>query len=86
MNIQTHKTYDKSWAKLDKRKQSKVLEALELFMSVPRNPKLRIHQLAGTYFPNFSISVGGDLRVHYLVVDDQNIVLTQVGTHSQLYK
>lgn len=85
MQIKTHKSFDKMWAKLDVKSQQKVLKSLELLKHNKNNPKLRLHQLRGNYYPQFSISAGGDLRIHYLELDINTIVLVLVGTHSQLY-
>lgn len=84
MQIQTHKRYDKRWAKLDDKQKERVIVALKLFITNPDEPKLRLHQLKGKYYPQYSISAGGDLRVHFLK-SEKSIILMLVGTHSQLY-
>ena len=86
MQIETHKHYDKMWAKLDRKQQLQVLASLKLFLSDQRDPQLRLHQLKGKYYPQYSLSVGGDLRVHFLKANEGRVVLMMVGTHSQLYK
>lgn len=85
MRVETHKHYDKAWAKLNSDQQRRVLAALKLLIAKPNNSSLRLHQLKGRYYPQYSISVGGDLRVHFLQLDEKTIVLMLVGTHSQLY-
>ena len=85
MQIETHKRYDKMWAKLNRKQQLQVLATLKILIASRYDQKLRVHQLKGKYYPQYSISVGGDLRIHYLKVSDQRIVLMMVGTHSQLY-
>lgn len=85
MIIKTHKQYDKTWAKLNNKQQQRVLATLKLFVTDQQAESLRIHQLKGEYFPHHSISAGGDLRIHYLVLDDETVVLMLVGTHAQLY-
>ena len=86
MRIDTHKDYDKAWPKFNRRQQTRVLEALQKFMVNPTDPRLRVHQLKGELYPQYSISVGGDLRVHYREISKSHIVLMAVGTHAQLYK
>ncbi|MGC1177445.1 MAG: hypothetical protein WA843_05235 [Candidatus Saccharimonadales bacterium] len=86
MRITTHKQYDKAWAKLSGRRQQRVLAALRLFVAEPGNPQLRLRQLKGEYYPQYSISTGGDVRIHFLRTDKNVIVLMLVGTHSQLYE
>jgi len=86
MEINTHKHYEKMWVKLGRNQQLQVLNALKLFMSDQNNPKLRIHQLKGNYYPQYSLSAGGDLRIHFLKLNETSIVLMLVGTHAQLYR
>ena len=85
MRIETHKSYDKMWVKLNHKQQLKVLATLKMFLGGQNGAKLRIHQLKGKYYPQYSISVSGDLHIHFLKINDDTIVLTMVGTHSQLY-
>jgi mRNA-degrading endonuclease YafQ of YafQ-DinJ toxin-antitoxin module len=85
MQILPHKKYDKAWKKLSAGQQQKVLAALKLFLADPDNSLLRLHQLKGEYYPQYSLSVGGDTRIHFLKIDEDTIVLMLVGTHSQLY-
>lgn len=84
MQIETHRRYDKMWAKLHRKQQVQTLTALKLFVSDQHNEKLRVHQLKGKYYPQYSISAGGGLRVHFLKTD-KKIVLMMVGAHAQLY-
>ncbi len=86
MRIETHRQYDKAWAKLHRKQQLRVLATLRLFIADPHNSQLRIHQLKGEYYPQYSLSAGGDLRVHYLRIDDSVVILMLVGTHAQLYE
>lgn len=85
MRIDTLKQYDKSWAKLSKQQQKRALQALGLFMQSPYQPSLRLHQLKGSLYPQYSISAGGDLRIHFLKTGEDSIVLSLIGTHAQLY-
>lgn len=73
------------WAKLSARQQVRVLVALKLFTNNQHDASLRVHQLKSKYYPQYSLSVSGDLRVHYARVSDDRVVLMMVGTHSQLY-
>jgi mRNA-degrading endonuclease YafQ of YafQ-DinJ toxin-antitoxin module len=85
MQIRTHKHYEKMWTKLSRKQQLQVLAALKIYIEIQNVEKLRVHQLQGEYYPQYSISAGGDLRVHFLKLDNDSIVLMTVGTHSQLY-
>lgn len=75
MRSLTHKQYRKAWIKLPIAKQQEALIALKLLYSDPTNPRLRLHQLKGKYFPQYSISAGGDLRIHFLRMDDDTVLL-----------
>jgi mRNA-degrading endonuclease YafQ of YafQ-DinJ toxin-antitoxin module len=85
MQVQTHKRYDAMWAKLDRKQQLQVMAVLKLFMTNQNKKQLRIHQLKGKYYPQYSISAADDLRIHFLIVMKNKVVLMLVGTHDQLY-
>ena len=85
MQVQTHKRYDVMWAKLDRKQQLQVMVALKLFMTNQNKKDLRLHQLKGKYYPQYSISAADDLRIHFLVLKKNKVVLMLVGTHDQLY-
>lgn len=85
MQIDFHRHYIKRWNKLTLREQERVTAAIELFLVNPTDPKLRLHQLKGKYYPQFSISAGGDLRAHFLQLTADSILFMLVGTHAQLY-
>jgi mRNA-degrading endonuclease YafQ of YafQ-DinJ toxin-antitoxin module len=73
------------WAKLDRTQQLQVMAALKLFMTIQNKKQLRIHQLEGKYYPQYSLSAGNDLRIHFLKVKKNKAVLMLAGTHDQLY-
>jgi mRNA-degrading endonuclease YafQ of YafQ-DinJ toxin-antitoxin module len=78
----------KQLTRLSVRKQDRVREALRLAINDPGDPRLRVHALAGQFQGTYSISAGGDLRIHFRLIesDGQSIAsLQSVGTHSQLY-
>jgi addiction module RelE/StbE family toxin len=81
------KTFLKKFDKLPAKKQYSVLEAIELFKITPTAPSLRNHRLSGKLRKYWSISAGGDMRVHYVSLRNGDIIITfvDVGTHSQLY-
>jgi len=85
MQVQTHKRYDTMWAKLDRKQQLQVMVALKLFMTNQNKSRSRVHQLKGKYYPQYSLTAADDLRVHFLKVKKNKVVLMLVGTHNQLY-
>ena len=85
MQVQTHKHYDKMWAKLSRTQQLQVMAALKMLVTNQNKKQLRVHQLKGKYYPQYSLTVAEDLRVHFLKVRKNKIVLMLVGAHDQLY-
>jgi len=88
MNIEYHKNFTKQFEKLKRREQERVVIALQLFEKDPFAEQLRNHQLKGSLSQFRSISVGGDLRLHYYEKEPNHIVVVfvTIGSHSQLYR
>ena len=87
MRIGYHKNFIKQFEKLQKKEQERVLYALKLFENNPFAEQLRNHQLKGSLSDFRSISVGGDLRLHYYEKEPNHIVVVfvTIGSHAQLY-
>ncbi|MDR0941093.1 MAG: type II toxin-antitoxin system mRNA interferase toxin, RelE/StbE family [Bacteroidales bacterium] len=88
MKIEYHKNFTKQFEKLRKREQEGVIIALQVFKKDPFASQLRNHQLQGNLSQFRSISVGGDLRLHYYEKTPNHIVVVFVAidSHSQLYR
>lgn len=86
MRIEFHKKYIKQWSKLTLGQQLRVERATKLFIKNRSSSQLRFHQLKGDYYPQYSISAGGDLRVHLIIIDANLALFLSVGTHAQLYR
>ena len=85
MNIQTTKTFDKQYSKLDIKIKNLFKNRIELFRVNPFDITLRNHALKGKYLGYRSIDVSGDVRALYTVKGDIVIIFGFIGTHSQLY-
>jgi addiction module RelE/StbE family toxin len=87
MKIEYHKNFIKQFEKLQKKQQQRVLDALKLFEKEPFAEQLRNHPLKGNLSEFRSISVGGDLRLHYYEKEPNHIIVVfvAIGSHSQLY-
>jgi addiction module RelE/StbE family toxin len=72
--------------RLTNRQKIQVLDTLDLFVTDPFNGELRNHELGGKLSGIRSISIGGDLRLHYKVIDGDVVLFVAVGTHDQLYR
>lgn len=86
VTVKLHKDFEKQLAKLPKKRRDKVVDTIELFLDDPTEPSLRNHALTGEWTGYRSISAGGDLRLHFEVLDSSVVYFVAVGTHSQLYK
>jgi len=86
--LHTTKQFQKLFIRLPARKQTKVKDALKRAVADLDDPQLRLHELQGQDSGTFSISAGGDLRIHFELIEQEGrsiASLQAVGTHSQLY-
>jgi mRNA-degrading endonuclease YafQ of YafQ-DinJ toxin-antitoxin module len=87
------KQFDKAFASLPARQKDKVRQVLTDALTDIHASLLHLHQLTGDWDGAYSLNVGGDLRILFDVVDEQDAggqtltvgVLIIVGTHAQLY-
>ncbi len=87
MNIDFSKSFDYQFQnRLTARQRQQALEAIELFIDKPFHKDLRNHPLFGEWKGYRSISVGGDLRLHFKIISDNRVLFEAVGNHDQLYK
>ncbi len=86
MNIDTHRAFDKAYAKLNEAQKKRTKIRLRLFRRDPSALLLNNHALKGKYHGFRSINIGGDLRIIYKHINDDAALLVDIGTHSQLYK
>lgn len=77
------KQFDRRLTNLQK---IQVLDILDLFQSKPFHKDLRNHPLKGKWFGHYSISIGGDLRLHFMMLNEETAYFVAVGTHNQLYR
>ncbi|MDR2372946.1 MAG: hypothetical protein LBD77_02340 [Bifidobacteriaceae bacterium] len=79
-------TFHKALARLAPKQRRAAVGAIELWLDSPTDPRLRVHHLKGDWAGHFSISAGGDLRVH-LWWESKGVAVraVTVGAHSQLY-
>lgn len=85
MNILYAKSFQKQLRKLSGKIQHQFYDRLELFLSLPHSPQLKDLALKGDLVGKRSFSVSGDYRVIYKFLDEENLKLISIGTHSQLY-
>ena len=58
---------------------------LELFLTDPHHPLLNNHALSGERHGFRSLNITGDWCLIYKKLDEQSILLTEIGTHHNLY-
>ena len=87
MNIDFSKSFDRQFqSRLTAIQRQKAIEAIGLFIDEPSNRDLRNHALHGKWSGYRSISVCGDLRLHFKVISSNRVLFEAVGSHDQLYK
>ena len=87
MNIDFSKSFDQQFqGRLTTKQRQDVLEVIELFIDEPFNKDLRNHSLYGKWSGHRSISVSGDLRLHFKVISADRVLFEAVGSHTQLYR
>lgn len=86
MKIGFHRIFDKQFKQLSPSKKERVKSSLLVFQQDPLNPALRNHPLKGKWSKYRSIGAGGDLRLHYRIISETEVLFVAVGTHSQLYQ
>ena len=69
----------------DADKQLKFVECLLLFAADPYHPRLRTHKLTGQLKDLWSFSIEYDLRIVFYFVNDNEVILEDIGTHDEVY-
>ena len=87
MQLNTKKSFDKMYNKLQDRDKIKVRKAVNLFIENPINKKLRNHSVSPRFPWCRSIDAGFDLRIILKEEEGwyQIVTLIKVWTHSELY-
>ncbi len=85
MVIETTKSFDKQYSRLNIKVKISFRRKLELFKVNPFDVSLRNHSLKGKYLGYRSIDVTGDIRALYITKGDTIIIFGFIGSHSQLY-
>jgi len=87
MNIDFSKGFDRQFqTRLSAQQRQQALAAIELFIDDPFHKDLRNHALFGKWKGYRSISVGGDLRLHFKEINSERVLFEAIGRHDQLYR
>lgn len=85
MVIETTKSFDKQYAKVNLKVKILFKRRVTLFKANPFDTSLRNHALKGRYLGFRSIDITGDVRALYTTKGDTIIIFGFIGSHSQLY-
>lgn len=88
MKIELHPAFEKSYKNRianNSKLVAQVAIRLELFVQDPHSPSLKDHALTGSKKSFRSFSITGDVRVVYLRISADHILLLDIGTHNQVY-
>lgn len=85
MEFRYTQKFKKQFKKLPQNVQDNFAERVDLLVSDPTNPKLRLHPLKGKFVGYWSMNVTGDVRALYREDGERIIIFALIGTHSSLY-
>lgn len=63
----------------------KITQALETFAGNPYHPYLRTHKLSGKLRGLWAFVVAYDCRIVFQFLDEQNVLLIDIGKHDEVY-
>jgi addiction module RelE/StbE family toxin len=86
MIIYFHRTFRKKYSKLKIKQKNIAEKRLSIFKKDEFNFILNNHSLLGKYRNYRSINISGNIRAIYKKIDEDSIIFTEIGTHSELYK
>lgn len=88
MKTELHSQFVKSYRKRivkDAKLIRKVTERLDLFRADFTNPLLKDHALTGKKSHLRAFWVTGDIRIVYLPISTDEVILVDIGSHNQVY-
>lgn len=72
--------------KKDKKTVARIEKQIKLFEANPKHPSLRTHKLTGNLNNRWSISVSRELRIVYLILNQDVAYFVDLGTHDEVYR
>ncbi len=72
-------------AKKDKKLAHRIEKQIALFEEDPKHPSLRVHKLTGSMKNMWSISITMNIRMVYLLIEEDYALFVKIGTHNQVY-
>ncbi len=65
---------------------TRIEKQLSLFEENPKHPSLRTHKLSGSMNNLWSISITMNIRMVYILIDEDTALFIQIGTHEEVYR
>jgi len=65
--------------------KSRIAQALETFVANPHHPSLKTHKLSGKLRGLWAFVVAYDCRIVFQFLDEQNVLLIDIGKHDEVY-
>jgi mRNA interferase YafQ len=65
--------------------KSKISNVLEIFCQDPHRSSLKVHKLSGKLHGLWSLVVAYDCRIVFEFLDEQNVLLIDIGKHDEVY-
>ena len=69
----------------DKKLAIRIEKQILLFEESPKHPSLRTHKLSGKLQEMWSISITLNIRMAYVLLDQNTALFVKIGTHDQVY-
>lgn len=65
--------------------KSRIAQTLETFVADPYHPSLKTHKLGGELRGLWAFVVAYDCRIVFQFLDQQNVLLIDIGKHDEVY-
>jgi len=85
MRIAKAKQFEKQYRKLPVKIQKQFVARLKLYLENKNHSLLHVHSLKGKYLGLWSFNVTADVRVIFDESYEDVLILTAIGSHSELY-
>jgi len=86
MRIAKAKQFEKQYRKLPVKIQKQFVTRLKLYLENKNHSLLNVHSLKGKYKGLWSFNVTSDVRVIFDEYYEDVLILTAIGSHSELYE
>lgn len=64
----------------------RIEKQIALFEENPKHPSLRTHKLSGRLNKMWSISITMNIRMVYIIINEDDALFIKIGTHDEVYR